>query len=74
MREAIAHAATPWEWQSRVRVSALVGVCVLLTLVAVSLAWERGVGNAAFQGTIAVVLLVVPAGRSVRRWDRVHAV
>ena len=45
----------------------------MLTLVAAGLAWERGVGKAVFQGTIAALLLVVPAVRSVRRWDRLHA-
>src|SRR5262245_35842625 len=72
-REVVAHAATPWEWRSRARVCALVAACGLLTLLAVGLAWDRRVGKAAFQGTIAALLLVVPSVRSVRRWDRRHA-
>ena len=71
-REAIAHAATPWEWKSRTRVIALVVVCVLLTAVAVAAAWLRGPGHAVFQGVIAAVLLIVPAVLSLHRWDRLH--
>lgn len=73
MREAIAHAATPWAWRSRTRVLALVAVCVLLTVLAIGLAWPRGLGTAVFQGAIAALLLVLPAVKSVRRWDRLHA-
>ena len=46
--------------------------CLGLAALAVVIAWDRGPGKAAFNGLVVLLLLVVPAVRSVRRWDEHH--
>ena len=77
MREAVAHAATPWEWRSRTSVVALVVVAIAIPLASIAAAWTDDDGAnrlvaLVFYGVLGVLVLVRPALRSLRRWDQNH--
>jgi hypothetical protein len=79
MRNAIAHAATPWEWRSRWSVLALVvfssavGVAVLVDVVTTP-HYNLATHALHFAVVAAIVALgmVRPSLRSLRRWDETH--
>ncbi|MEO7572987.1 MAG: hypothetical protein ABIX10_11190 [Acidimicrobiales bacterium] len=72
----IAHAATPWEWQSRMSVIVLVIAMSALTVAMVVDGWlsdgTNPIAATIWSGGIGTVLLVWPAFRSLRRWDEAH--
>jgi hypothetical protein len=76
LREAVAHAATPWKWRSRWTVIVLIIATVVFTVAMILDGW-LGEGNNPVLATIVwgglgSLLLVRPAIRSLRRWDDAH--
>jgi hypothetical protein len=76
LREAIAHAATPWEWRSRTSVVVLVLAMTALTVAMVLDGWLNDGVNPAVATVLGTtfgwLLFVRPAMRSLRRWDERH--
>ena len=78
LRNRIAHAATPWDWRSRRRVEAVVGIAVLWGVVALigALVDSRraAIGGLLFnvlsRAMIWFFLAMRPALRCLRRWDQ----
>ena len=78
LRDAIAHAATPWEWRSRAAVVALVVVSFALPIAWIISIWldddvASPVVVSLIWGLLGLWLAVRPAVRSLRRWDEKHA-
>jgi hypothetical protein len=76
-REAVKHAATPWEWRNRSAVVGLVAVCVVVLVAVIAVSWIQLDGTnrfvaLLFYGALGSALLVRPARRSLRRWDERH--
>ena len=71
-REAITHAATPWEWRTRTPVIWLVIACAALFVAGVVLAAQRSAASAILNGVILGLLFLLPSVRSLRRWDDAH--
>jgi len=76
LRGAIAQAAAPWKWRSRMAVVALVVVAIIVTVAMVLSAWtdEPSSKNVwvAVWTVVGGLVLVRPAVRSLRRWDDAH--
>lgn len=77
VRDVIAHAATPWEWRSRAWVVALVSIAIVLPCAFIADAWIGGDGAnrlaaLLWYGGLGGLMLVRPAVRSLRRWDKQH--
>jgi hypothetical protein len=79
LRNRVAHVCTPWEWQHRRSVVALVVVATTLFVGAIVLGFVSGrnIGNgvvlATVDGTVTFLLFVRPALRSLGRWDAATA-